>query len=136
MDNKTYKTKQRSQLLDYLEKHSDKCFSAKDLIRSDEIKLGEATIYRSLARFVDDGAVKKFISPDSEGAFYQYNRDSEECNSHFHLKCIACGDLFHMECAMMNEITNHVKSHHNFAIDNSKTVLYGLCGQCSEKRIS
>ncbi len=136
MDNKSYNTKQRSQLLDYLANHKEKCFSAKELIKNEEIKLGEATIYRTLAKFVGDGTVKKFISPGSDGALYQYNSDTDECSSHFHLKCIACGELIHMECAMMQEITDHVRLHHGFVIDNSKSVLYGLCTICSEKEIS
>lgn len=133
MDGKTYKTKQRSQLLDYFENHSEQCFSAKELIKNPEINLGEATIYRSLTKFVDDGLVKKFISPDSDAAFYQYNAPSHECKNHFHLKCLSCGELIHMECSMMNEITSHVQNNHNFAIDNSKTVLYGLCNGCNQK---
>ena len=130
MQNKKYKTKQRSILLDFFEKNTDKCFSAKELIKNEDINLGEATIYRSLSKFVDEGLIKKFISPDSDGALYQYNRCENACSSHFHLKCVVCGSLFHMECDMMNEITYHIKEHHNFKIDNSKTVLYGLCNEC------
>lgn len=132
MDNKSYNTRQRSSLLSFFENHKDSCFTAKELIQNKDINLGEATIYRSLAKFTDDGTLKKFISSDSDAAFYQYNPGSEECSLHFHLKCMQCGILIHMDCSLMSEIKEHIKSEHAFTIDNSKTTLYGLCDKCSK----
>ncbi|MBR2404693.1 MAG: transcriptional repressor [Clostridia bacterium] len=134
MTTKNYNTKQRSSLLQFFEQNKDSCFTAKELIKNDSITLGEATIYRSLAKFEKDGLLKKFISPGGDGAFYQYNAHSEACNSHFHLKCTACGELFHMDCSLMNELKKHIKAEHCFTIDNSKTTIYGLCDSCNSNR--
>lgn len=34
----------------------------------------------------------------------------------------------------MNQIAEHVYQEHNFIIDSSKTVFYGLCGECRRKQ--
>lgn len=131
MENKqSYKTKQRSSLLKFFEDNKDKCYTAKELIKNPEIDLGEATVYRVLSKFVSEGMLKKYMSPDSDGAFYQYNSDSPECSSHFHLKCTQCGTVFHMDCHLMDSIKLHIQDEHAFTIDNSKTILYGLCNKC------
>lgn len=132
MNSKSYNTRQRSSLLNFFEQHKDSCFTAKELAENKDINLGEATIYRSLAKFENEGMLKRFISPDSGAAFYQYNTGGEDCCSHFHLKCTSCGMLFHMDCSLMNEIKNHIKSEHSFTIDNTKTTLYGICDKCSQ----
>lgn len=126
-----YNTKQRSTLLNFFENNKDSCFTAKDIIKNPEIDLGEATVYRVLAKFVEDGTLKKYASQGSEGAYFQYNSSSPECNSHFHLKCTQCGTLFHMDCHLMDSIKEHIKDEHSFTIDNSKTTLYGICDNCN-----
>jgi len=131
MDTKNYKTKQREDLLNFFKSNKDKCYLAKDIIKNSSINLGEATIYRSLAKFVDDGILKKFISPSGEGAYYQYNECMDHCSSHFHLKCVKCGVLVHMDCDFMAHMTAHIKDEHGFFVDNSKTTLYGTCKNCS-----
>ena len=54
MDNKSYKTRQREILLEFFKSNSDKCFLAKDIIKNSSMVLGEATIYRTLAKFVEE----------------------------------------------------------------------------------
>ncbi len=130
MDSKTYKTRQRDKLLNFFEENKDKCFLAKDIIKNTGISLGEATIYRTLSKFTEDGLIKKFISPEGGGAYYQYNGCSHGCRSHFHLKCVKCGTLFHMDCPFMIDMTSHIEAEHGFCIDNSKTTLYGICREC------
>ena len=131
MENKQkYNTKQRLSLLQFFENNPSKCFSAKEIMKNPEITLGEATIYRSLSKFVNEGKLKKYISPDGEGSFYQYNTRTPDCNGHFHLKCLSCGTLVHMDCDLMSSISEHIDKEHGFSIDNSKTTLYGLCSKC------
>ncbi len=130
MDNKIYRTKQRENLLEFFRDNKDKCFLAKDIIKNSSISLGEATIYRTLSKFTEDGILKKFISSEGGGAYYQYNECMDSCSSHFHLKCVKCGELFHMDCSFLNDMTNHITNEHGFRVDNSKTTLYGTCKNC------
>ena len=52
----------------------------------------------------------------------------------FRLKCLGCGKLFHVECDYLDQVQAHIYAHHQFTIDNTKTVLYGLCAGCAAKR--
>lgn len=130
MDRNNYNTKQRDEIVEFFSKHRGKCFSAKEIIRSGEIKSGEATVYRTLSKLADNGVLKRFTDGAS-GACYQL-ADSEDCDKHFHLKCEKCGKLIHVDCGFMTEIKNHIEFDHDFFVDLGKTVFYGLCGDCSK----
>ena len=58
---------------------------------------------------------------------------TENRDRHFHLKCTGCGRLILVECDYLGEVSKHVLEHHQFTIDNTKTVLYGLCADCAAK---
>lgn len=130
MAEKSYKTKQRDEILRFFMDHEDECFSAKDIIG--KVEAGEATVFRTLTALTKEGRIKRFTGGSGRGerAYYQFN-SSEECASHIHLKCIRCGRLIHMNCGFMEEILDHFKREHDFTVDCGKTVIYGLCGDCS-----
>jgi len=62
-----------------------------------------------------------------------WSRD-EDVITFTQMKCIGCGVLLHVECSYLDEVAQHVASHHRFAIDHTKTVLYGLCELCAAKQ--
>ena len=43
-----------------------------------------------------------------------------------------CGKLIHMHCDELNEIKEHLFSHHGFNINSMRTVFYGVCKDCSK----
>mgnify|MGYP002508489816 CR=1 FL=1 len=45
-------------------------------------------------------------------------------------KCTKCGTLYHVDCSSLLQIGEHLKEHHNFIIDHTKTVFYGICEKC------
>ena len=128
MDRNNYNTKQRDEIVEFFSRHRGKCFSAKDIIRSGEIKSGEATVYRTLSKLAENGVLKRFTDGAS-GACYQL-AESSDCDKHFHLKCEKCGKLIHVDCGFMAEIKQHIEASHDFYVDLGKTVFYGLCGNC------
>ena len=128
MDRNNCNTKQRDEIVDFFNKHRGLCFTAKDLIKSGEVSVGEATVYRTLSRLTAQGLLKRFTDGD-RGAAYQLN-ESEECSSHFHLKCSKCGTLIHMDCEFMADMKRHIEQSHGFHVDIGKTVIYGLCADC------
>ena len=130
MDRNNYNTKQRDEIVEFFSRHRGKCFSAKDIIRSGEIKSGEATVYRTLSKLAENGVLKRFTDGAS-GACYQL-AESSDCDKHFHLKCEKCGKLIHVDCGFMAEIKQHIEASHDFYVDLGKTVFYGLCGACSK----
>ncbi len=129
MDRNNYNTKQRDEIVEFFSKRRGKCFSAKDIIKSGEISSGEATVYRTLSKLADSGVLKRFT--DGNSSCYQL-ADSDECSSHFHLRCENCGKLIHLDCDFRGEIKNHIDGKHDFGGDIGKTVFYGLCGECAK----
>ena len=131
MDKMSYNTKQRDEIVEFFGRHRGDCFTAKDIIKSGEISVGEATVYRTLSKLANQGVLKRYTG-DGAGASYQLN-EGESCNSHFHLKCESCGRLIHMDCGFMADMKKHIESSHDFTVDIGKTVIYGLCGDCGSK---
>lgn len=130
MAERSYNTKQRDSILAYFAAHPDSCLSAKDIIENPEIPVGEATVFRCLAKLTSEGRLKKYVG-DGGGALYQYSGD-EGCNSHFHLKCLICGEIVHLDCSMMQTVGAHIAADHDFAVDVSRTVIYGFCRACRD----
>ncbi len=111
-----------------LVEHSGTCLSAKDIM--DMLPhIGEATVYRCLASLAEDGDVKKFISEKGQGSYYQFSPCGSR-ETHFHLKCTSCGRLIHLDCGFMKDFEEHVLTEHDFAVDNTRTVIYGVCAEC------
>lgn len=131
MNDNSYKTKQRDEIVEFFNQHRGKCFTAKDLIRSGEVSSGEATVYRTLSKLTNQGILKRFTDGDA-AACYQLN-ESEECERHFHLKCEQCGVIIHMDCDFMADMKQHIEDSHDFYVDIGKTVIYGLCGKCKSR---
>ena len=127
---KHYNTRQKEYILEFFKKHKGECFSAKQLICEKDFHMGEATVYRLLVKLSDDGCLRKFISANDSGAVYQYN-NAEQCDEHFHLKCLSCGEAICVDCSYLSGMEKHVENEHAFLVDNTKTVIYGTCKLCS-----
>ena len=128
-----YKTKQRELILEYMKKCPLPHVTAGDIVlhlKSEGASVGLATVYRQLDRMVESGLVRKFLLDG--GACYQYVGEDHECREHFHLKCLSCGELLHVDCDFLSTLAPHVLEHHGFDVDNSRTVMYGLCSECRE----
>lgn len=128
-----YRTKQREIILDYLKKCQDGHVTideVTDHLKNEGNKVGRTTIYRYMEKLADEGFLRKYYIEEGVGACYQYQGDDVSCRNHFHLKCVKCGKLFHVSCDFLQQIEEHVYEHHHFLVDNSKTVLYGICEDC------
>lgn len=131
----SYKTRQRDQILDCLIQNRDRHITADEILAKlseENAAVGKTTIYRYLDKLVSQGAVRKYFIEEGKSACYQYMGEDPVCNEHFHLKCIGCGKLIHLECHYMGNLDSHIREHHDFAVDHSKTVLYGKCGDCAK----
>ena len=132
-----YKTKQRTDVIAYLEKQAGKHITAQkiayDLSNSGK-HIGMATIYRTLEKLVDDGLVNKYFISEADGACFEYIDKKNSCchPNCFHLKCEKCGRLIHLDCHEMEHIIVHIKDEHGFSIDPLRTVFYGICDECKE----
>lgn len=127
-----YNTKQKQSIIDYLKANMEKCltvFDIKNYFDEKNIEIGQTTIYRCLDELEKNNKIIKYTNDIS--ASYQYVED--DCHLHFHLKCTVCLKLIHLDCLELNNLESHIKQEHKFKIDNSKTVIYGICPKCLEK---
>ncbi len=128
-----YKTKQREQIISYLKNSPQPHVSAGDIavhLRGASGSVGTATVYRQLDKLVEAGTVRKYVLDG--GACYQYVGAAADCKEHFHLKCLKCGALIHVDCEFLSGLAPHILEHHGFEVDNSRTVMYGVCKKCRE----
>jgi len=129
--NNIYKTKQKELVIECLKENLDKHLTVEEIylyLSSKGNKVGLATIYRNLASLVEDGTIKKFNI--SNVASYQYMHNSDDCNNHYHLKCVKCNKLYHIELPEMAQVNNAIGELNNFCVDTTKTILYGKCKEC------
>ena len=128
-----YKTKQRESILECLRKNPDRHLTVDDIVetlREVGENVGRTTVYRYIDKLCDEGIVRKYVVSEGESACYQLC--TENCREHFHLMCVKCGKLIHTECGYLSGVGEHIKSEHGFIIDPSRTVLYGVCGDCRQ----
>lgn len=128
-----YHTKQSDRITACLRDRADCHLTAAqvtELLRAAGDAVGSATVYRRLERLVAEGSVRKFVTGTATPACYQYAGDAP-CGAHYHLRCTVCGRLIHLDCEVLREIAAHIRDHHQFEIDPTKTVFYGKCAACA-----
>ncbi len=131
---KEYKTGQKRAVLDFFKSNCDRHFSVAEI--TDEVcknGAGKSTVYRQISKLLEQGVIRRFETPDSAQFVYQYADIHDDCDSHYHLKCVKCGRLIHMECPHLSEVSEHIKTEHNFILGFGKAVLYGECTDCAAK---
>ncbi len=128
---KSYNTRPLRLIREALTKKGGAHMTAEEIsnsLKANGEPIGLTTVYRNLEKLCASGEVKKYIGDGTAC----YGFAGEHCRDHFHLKCSSCGRLFHIECDYMDRLSHHVCEHHGFKVDNSKTVLYGICEACGK----
>lgn len=129
-------TKQGKSVLECLKENSGVHLTAEEIssiLKKKDTPVSTATIYRQLEKMTAMGVIRKYISAPDEPACFQYHGEHSACANHFHLKCVGCGKLIHVSCEYLDELEKHIREHHDFSVDNTRTVLYGYCGKCGNK---
>ena len=125
-----YKTKHRDELINYLRDNSDRHLTIQEISQNLDGKIPQATIYRLINKFLDEGLVRKYMVDPTLGCCYQLT--DNDCHEHFHLVCEKCGKVIHLECDEVGHLLKHINNDHNFEIDTSKVNLYGICEDCKK----
>lgn len=134
--NTTYNTKQKQLILAFMKENKNEqftCDNIADMLKQMGTPVGKTTVYRYLDRLANSGKVRKITGGNSKSALFQFVDEEMNCDSHMHLKCLGCGEFIHLGCDFMHGVNEHISKHHHFTVDNSKTVLYGMCEKCSEQ---
>ena len=136
MPGSEYKTNSRTKIKEYLEANRDRTVSVKDIashMEDEKLSVNLTTIYRYLDKLEKEGAVLKYTGEKGDKATYQYVGSNNGCDEHLHLKCTNCGAVIHLNCKFMDQISEHISSHHGFSIQCKNSVIYGLCSECAKK---
>ncbi len=131
---KIYDTEQRRTLVRILEDNPDRQFSALELARlcaesNSSVKINASTVYRLLARLVDEGKAERSASPDGRQLLYRY-LDTCECTEHIHLKCKRCGQILHLEDEQAEKSLVAAMAKCHFKVDEAQSLIVGVCENC------
>lgn len=136
MAGKGYATTSRKKILEFLKSNCDRTVTASDIdayLRRNGDAVNITTIYRYLDKLANDGTVMKYVAECGGKAVYQYVELGQHCEEHLHLKCVKCGCIIHLDCAFMDEIAEHIRRDHEFALQCRNSILYGLCKDCRQE---
>lgn len=132
-----YKTKQMTELLDFLKSVQGSHTTVNDIceyFQKKGVAIGTTTIYRHLEKMVKEGVVAKYVIDGTSSACFEYvdNSDREDKVKCYHCKCEICGKLIHLKCSEVESLKQHIIEHHGFEINSKRTVFYGVCSECKK----
>lgn len=133
------RTKQKAVILEFVKLNKDVHLRAEDILEGLRQKgepVGKATVYRFLKALEDEGMIRKYTISDKTPACYQYVGDHPECRQHYHLMCSRCGAVAHVDSPAVRAFMEETLKNQGFYIDAGKTVFYGVCRDCMNKKVS
>lgn len=126
---KDYSTKHRNVILELLKQNQDKKFTADEiihLINKDETVISKATVYRNLDYLFNKGLIKKIVL-DNVCSCYIYNKEKS-----INFCCDQCGEVTQLSSRTFDTLNYKLQKEFSFLIDQSKTVIHGICKKCKE----
>ena len=132
-----YNTKVKKLILYFLESRKNTSVSVQniaDYLKNSGEETNITTIYRQLEKLEEEKKLIRHSAEDGKKALFQYIADDCECLKHLHVQCTACSKIIHLDCCDSKEFIAHLLDKHGITLDCSKTVLYGLCEECKNKR--
>ena len=129
---KTYKTKTKEYIIDFLSNHKNKRFSVKEIydsILEQDKSINITTIYRNIQSLQNEGLLLKHQSNDNDYATYQYIENST-CLAHFHFECKKCGKVVHLGAKETNDFLRMIKVRMQFSVEPQNTYITGICNNC------
>lgn len=96
-------------------------------VRGREPGVNLASVYRSLSLLAQLGVARESQIGDSEAAHWELAHPDE----HFHVVCDTCGAVEHHVGALVEQITEHLRTGHHFDATNVQLTVTGRCGRCT-----
>src|SRR3954447_8247465 len=104
-------------------------FTANDLLndaRERDLKIGRATVFRTLDLLADQGALERLDLPSGEHAYVACAPQDH----HHHVVCRSCGASVEVSDSGLQAVVRHIGAQSGFRIDSHRLELYGLCPNC------
>jgi Fur family transcriptional regulator, ferric uptake regulator len=94
-------------------------------------QLSRATVYRTLAKLVDAGLLRRLeLGPRM---FYEHDYGYPQ---HEHAYCQKCGRVIEFQDADLDRIIRSVCQEHNFQTSGHTFVIRGICTDCNRARVT
>lgn len=124
-----YNTEQRNAIDSLLEEGGDySCDEIVQILQRKKTPVSTPTVYRHLKALHEKGIVNSYYV----GGKVRYKLVGEDSDTAI-LKCTSCGQTFLLDCIDLLKFKHHIKTHHNFTIDTSSLIFYGICDKCEEE---
>jgi Fur family ferric uptake transcriptional regulator len=102
-----------------------------DAMKKANLDVSRATVYRTLAKLVDAGLLRKLeIGPRM---CYEHDYGYPQ---HEHLQCGKCGKMIEFQSAELETTLREVCRRHQFNVSGHTLIIRGTCGECSRARTS
>jgi len=94
-----------------------------------EVKLGIATVYRTLT-LLEDANIVSSISFGTQGKKYEFGLGEH----HDHLVCLECGGIEEFIDEIIERQQELIAKKHNFQMTNHIMKIIGVCNSCQAKK--
>lgn len=91
------------------------------------VKVGRATIFRTLDLLSEQGALERIDLPSGEHAYVACEPEQH----HHHVVCRSCGRSVEVAEAGLQAVVREIGAQSGFRIESHRLELYGLCPECS-----
>jgi Fur family ferric uptake transcriptional regulator len=133
MSNK--RTKNQQKILNLINENSEET-SAQNLhfqIQEQGLRIGLATVYRTLKLLKVEGEIQERVNPDGESFYSAINSVDHH---HHHLNCVNCGKSYPMNvCPLSQQITDWCNAQ-KFKVYYHTLEFFGLCATCQDQDVS
>lgn len=122
-------TKQKETIINFLSstKTHPTIYEIYDTLKKDNPSIGRATIYRNVAKLVQNGIVRKITTKDGIDHY------DGNIIDHTHFHCTSCNKIVDIiSKSITNEILN-LEREYNIEISNYELLLRGKCMECITK---
>lgn len=125
----TYNTAKRNELISFFKRSEGRALTVDEICAAIlNGGHGKSTVYRIIARLVDEGSLRRISDAKTRRITYQYIHGGR-CAEHLHLKCTDCGRLIHLSDDVSHTLEKRILNTEGFELD-SGALIYGRCESC------
>jgi Fur family ferric uptake transcriptional regulator len=102
-----------------------------ETMKQSGLKVSRATVYRTLAKLVDAGLLRRLeLGPRM---FYEHDYGYP---AHEHMVCQQCGDVIEFQSQQIEATIAEVCRQHGFHSTNHTFIIRGTCADCNRTRVT
>ena len=109
-------------------------FDAEQLIddmKRTEFRVSRATVYRTLAKLVDAGLLRRLEV--GTRTFYEHDYGYPQ---HEHMFCQQCRKMIEFQAPALDALLADVSRQYNFQTTGHSFIIHGICSDCNRARIT